>query len=134
MIVPQARIERDGEVTAYEIGELRASVGWDRAEDGYRRALAKRYARYTARSADGSLAGFLSVISDGVVDAFLLDLAVAPHYQRQGLGRRLVETAVSDARADGIRAVHVTFKSELAPFYARCGFHILGGGIIEFDE
>ena len=130
----EPEISKDGPVHAGEIEELRAAVGWDRSEGIYQHVLHRHYAYYTARGEDGSLVGYVSVLSDGIADAFLLDLMVHPEYQRAGLGSRLVRTAVAEMKRAGIRCVQVTFSDHLEPFYAQCGFHIFKGGIIDFEH
>ena len=125
-------ITRDGPVTPGEIADLREAVGWDRSDETYERVLATHYTHYTVRDAGGRLVGYMSVLSDGVADAFLLDLAVHPEYQRSGIGTRIVQCAIRDMRQAGIRCVQVTFSDHLEPFYAQCGFHIFKGGIIDF--
>ena len=129
MAVP---IMRDGSVSPQEIEDLREAVGWDRSEGTVSLALQRSHRFYVARDESGRLVGYLSVISDGVADAFLVDLAVHPDFQRHGLGKRMVTCAVDDVRGEGIRCVQVTFSPELRPFYAACGFSIFGGGIIDF--
>ena len=57
--------------------------------------------------------------------AHLFQVSVAPEYGRQGLGRRLVEAAVSWAREQGDSGITLTTFSHLpwnAPFYAKLGF------------
>ncbi len=117
-----------------EIEDLRASVGWDRSEGVYGRILQRHYAYYTARSANGKLIGYMSVLSDGIADAFLLDLMVHPDYQKTGLGSQLVKTAIRDMQQAGVRCVQVTFNDQLEQFYAKFGFHIFKGGIIDFKH
>lgn len=123
---------RDGPVASADLEGLRASVGWDadRAESRYDEILARSYTHYAVHS-HGRLIAFVSVLSDGIADAFLLDLMVHPDFQRQGIGRALVRRAVSDLTAEGIRAIQVTFAQELEGFYRKCGFHVFGGGIID---
>ena len=123
-------LTRDGPVAGTEIEALRAAVGWDTMENEYERILPRVYARYTIR-ADECLIAYMHVISDGIADAFLLDLMVHPDFQRQGIGKALVQQAIADLTADGIRAIQVTFDSRLEGFYRKCGFHIFGGGIID---
>jgi len=125
-------IIRDGPVQPCEIEDLRQAVGWDRSEGTYARTLPRHYAHYTVRDADNRLIGYMSVLSDGVADAFLIDLAVHPRYQRSGIGSRIVRRAIRDLQEAGVRCVQVTFNGEIEPFYAQCGFHIFKGGIIDF--
>lgn len=128
------KISRDGPVQPKEIADLRQAVGWDRSEDTYEQTLPKHYTHYTARDTDNRLVGYMSVLSDGVSDAFLIDLAVHPELQKTGIGARIVHRAIRDLKDAGVRCVQVTFGNELEPFYAQCGFHILKGGIIDFKN
>ena len=127
-------IHKNGTVEPDEIEDPREAVGWDRSEGIYEQVLQRHYAYYTARSANGKLIGYVSVLSDGVADAFLLDLMVHPEHQGTGLGKQLVKRAVSDMKQAGIQCVQVTFNDHLEPFYAKCGFHIFKGGIIDFKN
>lgn len=127
------QIKRNEVVTAREIEDLRASVGWDRFENKYDGILTKSYAHFTVREASQLLA-FVNVISDGIGDAFLVDLMVHPSAQRRGIGRALVDAAIAGLTSDGIRCIQVTFDSKLESFYRECGFHIFGGGIIDNDD
>lgn len=127
-------IERDAPVQPGEIADLRQAVGWDRSEETYDRTLPRHCTHYTARDADNRLVGYMSVLSDGVSDAFLLDLTVHPECRKKGLGTRIVRRAIRDLRDAGVRCVQVTFADDLEPFYAQCGFHIFKGGIIDFKN
>ena len=52
-------------------------------------------------------------------------LAVAPRFQRQGVGRALVEAAIAEARADGARKLTLRVLGDNAPahaLYKACGF------------
>lgn len=128
------KILKNGIVEPKEIEDLREAVGWDRSEGIYEHVLQRHYAYYTARSANGKLIGYVSVLSDGVADALLLDLMVHPKHQGTGLGKQLVRRAVIDIKQAGIQCVQVTFQDQLEPFYAKCGFHIFKGGIIDFKN
>jgi GNAT superfamily N-acetyltransferase len=127
-------ITKDGPVDPREIENLRVAVGWDRSVGTYDQLLPRRYAYYIARGDDNGLVGYVSVLSDGIADAFLLDLMVHPEHRQTGLGSRLVKTAVEDMKHTGVQCVQVTFDNHLEPFYAQCGFHIFGGGIIDFKH
>lgn len=129
----EAQIKRDEPVTPQEIEDLRAAVGWERLENKYDRILAHSYTHFTVRNA-GKLVGFVNVISDGVADAFLLDLIVHPSVQRRGIGKALVDAAIAALTTDGIRCIQVTFDSDLEGFYRDRGFYIFKAGIIDNDH
>ena len=125
-------IFRDAQVDPKEIEDLRAAVGWDRCEGTYSLTLKRYYTYYTVRAEEGQLIGYLSILSDGIADAFLIDLMVHPRFQAKAIGTRLVKRAIQDMKQAGIRCVQVTFNETLRGFYAQCGFHLFGGGIIDF--
>ena len=127
------KILRNGEVCEEELANLRASVGWPYTPGTYPRSLPKQYAYFTARDA-AELVGYVSVISDGVGDAFLIDLMVRPSHQGRRIGSRLVHSALSFVRDRGIQCTQVTFDARLTEFYRKAGFHIFGGGIIDFPR
>ena len=114
------QVDRDAAISFREIEALRASVSWA-AQAGYDRILAGSNRHFSIRR-DSRLVGFLNVISDGVLDALLVDLMVHPDFQKQGLGRALVTAAIASLSEDAIRYVQVIFTPELAGFYRRCGF------------
>jgi len=114
-----------------ELGALREAVGWARNESDYPAAFAGSFAIFTARDASARLIGYAALVSDAVRHAFLIDVIVAPAWQRRGLGRALVARAVQHARASGIAIVHVDFTPENEAFYRACGFRIGLAGILE---
>jgi GNAT superfamily N-acetyltransferase len=83
-----------------------------------------------ARDADG-LVGFVNVMWDGGVHAFVLDTMVAKRARSLGIGTQLVSVAVERSRAAGCEWLHVDFDDELRGFYFdRCGFTPTNGGLI----
>lgn len=130
----EVEITKNGPVRPKEIEDLREAVGWDRGDGVYDTILKMHYAYYTVRLGVGDLVGYISVLSDGVSDALLLDLMIHPQAQRQGIGIRLVRYAIQDLKRAGIRCVQVTFDERLKRFYEKCGFHVFSGGIIDFQH
>ena len=60
---------------------------------------------------------------------YLLDMAVDPAVQRQGIGRRLLEESLAVAKAlpaDSIRLDAYDHAAGAGGFYARCGFKEVG--------
>ena len=60
--------------------------------------------------------GYVSVLSDEVADAFVLDLMVDPECQREGIGLSLVESVLDYVESLGIQCLHVTFQDHLEEF------------------
>ena len=78
------------------------------------------------------LVGFVQVSWDGGAHAFVLDTAVHPDHGRQGIGKQLVLTAASEARAAGCEWLHVDFEPQLGAFYLdACGFRPTDAGLLK---
>jgi ribosomal-protein-alanine N-acetyltransferase len=96
------------------------------------RQLARHALTWVGAFEDDELIGFVQVCWDGGGHAFLLDTAVDPGRQRGGVGRRLVETAISEARQAGCAWLHVDFEPHLHRFYRDgCGFRPTPAGLID---
>ncbi|HEU4354193.1 MAG TPA: GNAT family N-acetyltransferase [Actinomycetota bacterium] len=81
---------------------------------------------------DGVLVGFVNVLWDGLVHAWIQDTMVAAVARHRGVGTELVTVAVSEARAAGCEWMHVDFEDHLRPFYFEaCGFTPTNAGLIE---
>ena len=80
---------------------------------------------------DGSrLVGFVHVVWDGGVHAFILDTMVDAEFQRLGIGRGLVRTVTNEAFTAGCEWVHVDYEPEYASFYeSACGFRPTAAGL-----
>lgn len=95
----------------------RHSLGWVTARDG------------------GVLVGFLNVLWDGLVHAWLQDAMVASANQRHGIGTALIRTARDEAREAGCEYLHVDFEDDMARFYVgSCGFRPVSAGLIELKS
>jgi GNAT superfamily N-acetyltransferase len=89
------------------------SLGWVVARDGT------------------ALVGFVNVLWDGLVHAWLQDTMVATKAGRQGVGTQVVAVARDAARDAGCEYLHVDFDDDLKPFYFdACGFTPTNGGLI----
>jgi GNAT superfamily N-acetyltransferase len=80
----------------------------------------------------GTVVGFVNVPWDGLVHAWIQDTMVAQRARHQGIGKRVVEIAVEEARHAGCEWMHVDFEDHLRPFYFdACGFTPTNAGLIE---
>jgi GNAT superfamily N-acetyltransferase len=87
-----------------------------------------------ARQGD-EFVGFVNVLWDGLVHAWLQDTMVARRARGQGIGTRLVAHARDGAKAAGCEYPHVDFDEHLRPFYIRaCGFARTSAGLLVLDR
>jgi|GEM_PF-1142366 len=71
---------------------------------------------------DGTLVGFLRIVTDHAYFYYLCDVMIHPDWQRQGLGRRLVGEAVAECRRRGYMKIFLTSLPGLEDFYRQFGF------------
>lgn len=64
-----------------------------------------RAARKSRLARQGALLGFARATSDGALSAVIWDVAVAPAWQRGGLGRALMERLTASLVNDGISTI-----------------------------
>ena len=84
----------------------------------------------TARNG-ARLVGFVNVISDGHVHAWIQDTMVATSVRSHGIGTRLVNLAREQAMEAGCEWLHVDFDGSLGDFFYRaCGFTPTSAGLI----
>lgn len=128
-----------GAFTNDEVNELHAEAfgtrvftaeEWDWVDQTARHSLGWVVARV-----DGGLRGFVNVVWDGLVHAWLQDLMVCMTERRGGVGVGLVAAARQGARAAGCEWLHVDFDDDLRPFYfGACGFRPTNAGLIALQE
>jgi hypothetical protein len=102
---------------------------WDWAGLVHRHSLGWVVAR------DGSdLAGFVNVLWDGLVHAWLQDTMVARAARGHAIGTGLVGHARRGAQAAGCEYLHADFEDHLAPFYlGACGFQPVSAGLMRLS-
>jgi GNAT superfamily N-acetyltransferase len=92
------------------------SLGWVVARDG------------------SSLVGFVNVLWDGLVHAWIQDTMVATSARGHRVGTRLMAVATDGARDAGCEWLHVDFDDHLREFYYdACGFTPSNAGLIELQ-
>jgi GNAT superfamily N-acetyltransferase len=120
-----------------ELNELHAEAfGYRLFDDDWQAQVEAHSLGWVCARRGGELVGFVNVAWDGGVHAFLFDTMVTAAAGRTGVGTRLVEVAVAEARATGrCEWLHVDFEDELRPFYFdTCGFTPTNAGLIRLSE
>ena len=116
-----------GALSSQELNELHAeafrhkvfsNTEWDWLEQIEQHSFGWATGRNGSR-----LIGFVNVISDGLVHAWIQDVIVAESVRHQGVGRSLVGLAVSTLSSTSHEWLHVDFDDELRALYVdACGF------------
>jgi GNAT superfamily N-acetyltransferase len=124
-----------GGFTNIELNELHAEAFETRVFDGTEwdwKGLVTRHSLGWVVAREGDrLVGFVNVIWDGLVHAWLQDTMVAKEAGRRGVGKQLVAAARDGAREAGCEWLHVDFEDHLKPFYFdSCGFEPTNAGLI----
>ena len=128
-------LEWRGRLADAELADLVASHGGSPVPGWWDRIRPHSFGWVTARAADGTLVGFVNIVTDGGDHAFLIDTKTRGSFQRQGVGRRVVAFAAEQARAAGCEWLHVDFEPELRAFYVdACVFRPTDAGLIHLPS
>ena len=73
--------------------------------------------------------GMGRVISDGVSDGYIQDLAVLPEYRKAGIGGRIVSALVDRCKAAGLQWIGLIAEPGSVDFHENNGFRIMPGHI-----
>ncbi len=115
----------DKNISAEELANLMASVGWGAEEDYDAKAIEKSLSAYPiiayCRDSDGLLIGYVSAFTDGAFSTFVGELVVRPAHQGRGIGSALLALVVEKCR--GVPVYATPFQDTEAFFLDR-GFHV----------
>lgn len=74
----------------------------------------------------GSIVILTKLGNNGGRSCLIEDVAVNPSWQGKGIGRKLVDFLVEKAITYKVYKIILNCKSELLPFYYKCGFNQVG--------
>ncbi|HEM3703513.1 TPA: GNAT family N-acetyltransferase [Streptococcus suis] len=116
--------KQDSQLDFQAVLDLYASVGWTNYTD--RPAMlqkALKHSLFVLAAYNGDcLVGLLRAVGDGHSIVFIQDILVLPTYQRQGIGRHLLEQAIT--HFPGIYQLHLLTDNteKTRSFYEAIGF------------
>jgi ribosomal-protein-alanine N-acetyltransferase len=114
---------------------IEQGLDWSWNEDRVARCLRNRDCVVLAARDRRRLVGF-AIKEFYAIHAHLNLLAVQPGYQRQGVGRQLIEWLEASARTAGIFKVHLELRATndgARSFYAKLGFREAGRKAAYYD-
>ncbi len=105
-------------------------VGWPNppSPTNHYRILASSAAIVLARTADGTVVGFITAVSDGVSCAYIPHLEVLPAYQGQGIGTALMQQMLAKLRH--LYMIDLVCDPAVQPFYERLGMRNVVGMVV----
>ena len=124
-----AEIEFSSELTGIDWSALKQALVADdfdnhRSPDQYRRSHENSHAVVFGRC-DGRFVANGRILSDGVCNAYLVDIWTATPYRRRGIGREVVDRLLAT-----VPGQHVgLFTDDMRRFYEMLGFQPQAGGM-----
>ncbi|MET9226276.1 GNAT family N-acetyltransferase [Lentzea sp. NPDC003310] len=95
-------------------------VGWPKPPSPAQHLAVLRGSYRVVLALSGNeVVGFVNMISDGVLTAFVPWLEVRPEFQGRGIGTELMRRVV--AEAGGMYSIDLVCDEELRPYYERLG-------------
>ena len=124
-----------GDATNAELNRLHAEAFrtrvYDDAEWDWATQLREHSLGWVVARDPEDLVGFVNVVWDGLVHAWIQDTMVANAARHRGVGTGLVKLAIREARQAGCEWLHVDFDEHLRSFYLdACGFSPTDAGLI----
>jgi len=108
-----------------EFIELHRTTGWNAqglyTDDQLFQAISNSWYAVSVYSND-QLIAFGRIISDGIYQTLICDVIVHPIYQKQGLGKMVVEKLLDKCKAEDIKWVQLFSAKGKQEFYKKVGF------------
>lgn len=114
----QIRLEK--ELDPVQVSGLYEEAGWIRpgADTSFIVPMLRNSFAVAAAFDGPRLVGMMRALSDGVSDAYILDLIVTQEYRRNGLGRRILDTLAQYLISLGIDWIVLIGADGTEKFYA----------------
>ena len=115
------RITSDEYIAFLKHTDLGSQYPRERFEERIPRLLRNASISLAARNEEGRLVGALLGLTDFAYWLYVTDLGVDRDYERQGIGRRLMRSALEAAGGRNDIAVYLVANEKAVPFYEKLG-------------
>ncbi|MBO4377778.1 MAG: GNAT family N-acetyltransferase [Clostridia bacterium] len=115
------RITSDEYIAFLKHTDLGSQYPRERFEERIPRLLRNASISLAARNEEGRLVGALLGLTDFAYWLYVTDLGVDRDYERQGIGRRLMRSALEAAGGQNDIAVYLVANEKAVPFYEKLG-------------
>ena len=115
------RIGKEEYIDFLKRTDLGSQYPKERFEERIERLLKNASVSLTVRNEKGQLIGVLLGLTDFAYWLYITDLGVDRMYERKGIGRKLIKTALERAGGEKDIAVYLIANEKAVPFYEKCG-------------
>lgn len=124
-------VEIHDNLNADEYNKLRAEAGWEIKNPLIVEKAIRNSTIIKKATCDNEIAGMARAIGDGM-SYLLVDVVVSSRYQKQGIGKRLVNSIIDDIKNETMAGEYSTINlisiKGMEKFYESCGFEAVPFG------
>lgn len=124
-------VEIHDNLNADEYNKLRAEAGWEIKNPLIVEKAIRNSTIIKKATCDDEIAGMARAIGDGM-SYLLVDVVVSSRYQKQGIGKRLVNSIIDDIKNETMAGEYSTINlisiKGMEKFYESCGFEAVPFG------
>ncbi len=123
----EVRTVKDAPVA--DVVALYKDAGWwdDKFDDSWVPGVVRNSFRFVGAFEGPRLVGMARALSDGVSDAYILDVTVLKSHRRLGIARRVVETLVSELESLEMDWIVGIGEPDAMEFYKSMGIEVMEG-------
>ena len=106
------------------VARLYEFEGWISEKDDASKinlAIKNSFCAFGAFDESGQMVGFFRALSDGVGDAYLLDLIVDPNFRKMGIAQSLAEAVLAELKKFGLDWITCISTPMAKPVYSKFG-------------
>lgn len=121
VVIRQERISAEEYIDFLKRTDLGSQYPKERFEERIRSLVANVSVSLAARNENNTIVGVLFGLTDYAYWLYVTDLGVDRAYERQGIGRQLMKTALETAGGEKDIAVYLIANENAVPFYEKLG-------------